>query len=268
MRLTMCPRSIALIFITACGSFGQAPPPPAFDAASVKLSSPADLRGPTFQFNPGGALKITNGTLRDIIETAYSARDFQILGGPGWLNSERYDISARSAPADAQTGQGNPANDVAETRLKLQTLLTQRFQLQVHREIKDLPIYALVVGKNGSKLIEGQAPASDGPPAGIRSGCGQMTGTMTSMANLAVYLERQLRRPVADRTGLSGKYNFQLDWTPDSGPCSPAANSDNGSSDAPSIFTAIEEKLGLKLESTKGPIEVIVVDRAEKADEN
>ncbi len=96
-----------------------------------------------------------------------------------------------------------------------------------------------------------------------------MTGTMTSMANLAIYLERQLRRPVVDRTGLSGKYDFQLDWTPDSGPCSAsAANSDNGASDSPSIFTAIEEKLGLKLASTKGPVEVIVVDHAEKADEN
>ena len=93
------------------------------------------------------------------------------------------------------------------------------------------------------------------------------------MANLAVYLERQLRRPVVDRTGLSGRYNFQLDWTPDSGPC--AAPIDEGgpgtpvsSPDGPSIFTAVQEKLGLKLESTKGPVAVIVVDHAEKADEN
>ncbi len=175
------------------------------------------------------------------------------------MNSERYDISAKSAP-------GSSPNGVSETRLKVQTLLAQRFQLEVHRETRDLPIYALVVGKNGSKLIEGQASVPDGAPTGIRAGCGQITGTMASIGNLAVYLERQLRRPVVDRTGLSGKYNFQLDWTPDSGPCS--ASVDSALSDAPSIFTAIEEKLGLKLESTKAPVEVIVVERAEKADEN
>ncbi len=130
---------IALILITACASLAQtAPSPPAFDAASVKPGKPGDLRGPAFQFTPGGGLNITNGTLRDIIETGYGVRDFQILGGPGWLNSDRYNIAARSAPGDAQTG-------VPETRLKVQTLLAQRFQLKVHRETRDLPIYALVV---------------------------------------------------------------------------------------------------------------------------
>jgi uncharacterized protein (TIGR03435 family) len=270
----MCPRSIALIFITVCASFGQAPPSASpFDAASVKLSRPGDSRGSTFQFTPGGGLNITNGTLRDIIETAYSVRDFQILGGPGWLNSERYDVSARSAPHDAQTGPGDSPNRVADTRLRLQTLLAERFKLNIHRETRHVPIYALVVGKSGSKLIEGETAVSERSTGGIRAACGQMTGTMASMANLAVYLERQLRRPVVDRTGLSGRYNFQLEWTPDSGPCStPLDGSGPGapvnSSDGPSIFTAVQEKLGLKLESTKGPVTVIVIDHAEKADEN
>jgi uncharacterized protein (TIGR03435 family) len=247
-------RSIALIFITACAALGQVL---VFDAASVKPSNPGDIGGSTFQFTPGGGLKITNGTLRDIIETAYSVRDFQILGGPGWLNSRRYDVLAKSAPGSAQ-------NAVAETRLKLQMLLAQRFRLTIHRETRDLPEYALVIAKSGAKLIDGEAPISEQSPAGIRAGCGQITGTMASMASLAVYLERQLRRPVVDRTQLSGKYNFQFEWTPDSGPCP----GDSVSSDGPSIFTAIEEKLGLMLESAKGPVEVIVVDRAEKADEN
>lgn len=251
-----------LFLITACVIAAQPALSPAFDAASVKVGDPNDLRGPTFQFNPGGGLSITNGTLRDIIETAYSVRDFQISGGPGWLNSERYDIIARSAPTPTQPESGDPANGVLETRIKLRTLLAQRFQLQVHRETRDLPIYALVIAKSGSKVIEGNAPSPGGSAAGIRAGCGEITGTLTSMANLAVYLERQLRRPVADRTGLSGSYNFQIDWMPDSGPCLAA------DPDAPSIFTALEEKLGLKLESTKGPVEVIVVDHAEKADEN
>lgn len=189
----MCLGSIALIFITACASFAQMPPSAStFDAASVKPGKPGDSRGSTFQFTPGGGLTITNGTLRDIIETAYNVRDFQILGGPGWLNSERYDLSARSAPGAAQTGPGNSPIGMADTRLRLQTLLAQRFQLKIHRETREVPIYSLVVGKSGSKLIAGEEVVSERSPAGIRAECGQMTGTMASMANLAVYLERQL----------------------------------------------------------------------------
>jgi uncharacterized protein (TIGR03435 family) len=252
---------VALIFIAACARSGQLPPAaPAFDAASVKASKPGDSRGSTFQFTPGGGLMITNGTLRDIIETAYNVRDFQIPGGPGWLNSERYDISARSASDSTQT----------ETRIKLQTLLAQRFQLRVHREMREVPVYALVAGRSGSKLVEAGASVSERSTAGIRASCGHIAGTMASMANLAVYLERQLRRPVVDRTGLSGRYNFQLDWAPDSGPCSMPADAGAavGSSDGPSIFTAVQEELGLKLESTKGPVEAVVVDHAQKPDEN
>jgi uncharacterized protein (TIGR03435 family) len=258
----LSPRAVTLIFVTAFTTFGQS----TFDAASVKPGKPNDSRGPTFQFPPGGGLRITNGTLRDIIETAYSVRDFQILGGPAWLNSERYDILARTSP------DGSP-NGMAETRVKLQALLGQRFQLKIHREMRDLPMYALVIGKSGFRLPPSEAEISGASKAGIRSVCGQMVGTMTSIPNLAVYLERQLRRPVQDRTGLSGRYSFQLDWTPETGPCSaPVDGSAPGiaipSSDGPSIFTALQEKLGLKLEAIKGPVEVIIVDSAEKADEN
>jgi uncharacterized protein (TIGR03435 family) len=202
---------MALIVITAGASFGQVPPPAStFDAASVKPSKPGDTRGSTFQFTPGGGLSITNSTLRDIIETAYSVRDFQILGEPGWLNSERYDISARSALDAAQTGPGNSPNGVADTRLRLQALLAQRFQLKIHREMRDVPIYALAVGKSGSKLIESEPTVSIPSTAGIRAGCGQITGTMASMANLAVYLERQLRRSVVDHTGLGWQVQFSI----------------------------------------------------------
>jgi uncharacterized protein (TIGR03435 family) len=179
----------ALILITACAGFAQtAPSPLAFDAASVKPGNPSDLRGPTFQFNPGGALNITNGTLRDTIETAYSVRDFQISGGPAWLNSAKYNIVAKSAAGDAP-------NDVPATRLKVQTLLAQRFQLRIHRETRELPIYALIVGKSGSKLVEARPPAPDDPPAGIRAECGQITGTIASVANLAVYPGKTVTAP-------------------------------------------------------------------------
>jgi uncharacterized protein (TIGR03435 family) len=240
----------ALLVFTAWG-FGQNTAAPAFDAASVRPGAPDDARGSTFEFPPGG-LKVTNGTLMGIIESAFEVRDFQILGAPGWANSDRFNIVARSAP------DGGPF-EISATRRKLQTLLGERFQLKAHRETRELPIYVLAIGKNASKLKE--ARASDGP-VGIQRGCGQMTGTAASMANLTTYLSRELGRPVEDRTGLSGRYDFHVDWTPDSGPCTGSAT------DGPSLFTALQEQIGLKLESTKGPVEVIVIDSVEKPDDN
>jgi uncharacterized protein (TIGR03435 family) len=251
-----------LTFLVSCTVFGQSlPSSPTFEVASVKPGRPGDARGSTFQFTPGGGLKVTNGTLKGIIETAYDVRDFQISGGPGWLTSQRYDISAGAASGDA---------GMNETRQRLQALLAQRFRLKVHRETRDLPVYVLVVGKSGSKLVEAGASNT---PAGIGRECGRMTGTSASMANLTLYLSRQLERPVLDHTGLSRRYDFRFDWTPDSGSC--AGQADGGgpgaalsSSDGPSIFTALQEKLGLKLESTKGPVEVLVIDHAERADDH
>ena len=224
---------------------------PVFDAASIKPSNPDSVGGSTFSFTSGGGFAATNATLKGLIESAYDVRDFQISGGPGWLDSDRYDLTAKSSPGASGT--------TNETRQRLQSLLSERFQLRVHRETKDLPEYALVVGKGGAKLREGE-PANG--PAGIQRECGRMTGTGASIANLTVYLSRQLDRPAVDKTDLAGRYDFQFSWTPDSGPCAGA------SSDAPSLFTALQEELGLKLESTKGPVEVIVVDGAEKASAN
>jgi uncharacterized protein (TIGR03435 family) len=235
----------------------------AFDAASVRPGAPDDVRGSTFEFPPGG-LKVTNGTLIGIIESAFEVRDFQILGAPGWAKSDRYNIVARSASGDGSV-------EISATRRKLQTLLSQRFQLKAHHETRDLPIYVLTTAKAGSKLKEENASNT---PAGIHWTCGQMTGTRTSMANLTTYLSRELGRPVLDRTGLLGHYDFHVDWTPDSGPCAGSAPDDAGPRavvsplSGPSLFTALREELGLKLESTKGPVEVIVIDSVEKPDHN
>jgi uncharacterized protein (TIGR03435 family) len=147
-------------------------------------------------------------------------------------------------------------------------LLAERFQLRVHRETRELPEYALVVGKNGLKVKE----ITDLPEAGIASNCGRMTGTRAVMSGLAVVLSRELGRPVLDRTSLAGKYNFQLTWAPETGPCSQPADvrgsEASNPDDGPSVFTALQEQLGLKLEAIKGPVEIIVVDQAEKADAN
>jgi uncharacterized protein (TIGR03435 family) len=234
-----------------------------FEVASIKRSEPGNARGSTFEFLPGGGLRIANGTLRAILETAYDVREFQILGGPGWVNSERYDILARSADSLAN-GAGTP-NDVKAIRLRLQALLRQRFNLDVHRETRELPEYLLEVAKKGAKLIPGDASnGANNARTGIQRSCGQMIGTNATMANLSLMLARQLDRPVLDRTGLTGKYNFQFAWTPDTGPCSGSPESSN----APSIFTALEETLGLRLESIKGPVDSLIIDHADRPSEN
>jgi bla regulator protein blaR1 len=256
-----------LIFLASFKVFAQpAPALPTFEAASVKPSKP-DARGSSFNFTPGGGLTITNGTLKGIIETAYDVRDFQISGASGWMDSEHYDIFAKSAFDDSRAQTGNSQERIKETRLRLQTLLAQRFQLRIHRETKELPVYALALGKKGSKLAEaGNDP--ENPRSGIQAGCGQMTGMRASIANLTMTLSRQLGSPVLDRTGLPGKYDFHLQWTPDAGSCSPQPDGPAVSPDGPSIFTAIQEQLGLKLESTKAAVEIIVIDHVEKASAN
>jgi uncharacterized protein (TIGR03435 family) len=224
-----------------------------FDAASVKPADPGAV-GSTFQFPPGGRLTISNGTLRQIVETAwYDFRDFQIVGGPSWLNSERFDISAVSDSHGAADG-------IPEVRRKLQALLTERFELRVHTETRELPMYRLTPARGGPK-IESTNSADNSAAAGIQNSCGRLIGTRTTMANLRVYLSRLLHRPVEDDSGRAGKYDFEVEWIPDDAPCSPLT-------DGPSLFTALQEKLGLRLESAKGPQEVLVIDSVKRPGEN
>src|SRR5262249_36623332 len=137
--------------------------------------------------------------------------------------------------------------------------------LEVHRETRELPEYALEVAKKGPKLIQDDASnVSNNARSGIQRSCGQMIGTNTTMANLSLMLARQFDRPVLDRTGLTGKYNFEFAWTPDTHPCSGSPDSSN----AQSIFTAVEETLGLRLVSIKGPVDSLIIDHAERPSEN
>jgi bla regulator protein blaR1 len=246
----------------AVATDGQFLPLPQFEAASIKASEPGNIRGSTFEFFPGAGLRVKNGTLKAIVETAYDIREFQISGGPGWVNSERYDILAKSPSNEFRSDVGNSPEDIQAIRFRLQGLLAQRFHLQVHREMKELPEYALEIAKNGPKLIGEDPNVPRNSATGIQTTCGQMIGTSATMANLVFMLSRQLNRPVLDHTALTGKYNFRLQWTPDAGPCPGTPD------DTPSIFTALQEKLGLKLESMKGAVESLVIDHAEKPSEN
>jgi bla regulator protein BlaR1 len=247
-----------------------------FDVASIKPNNSGD--GPWNVRLPGvGRVRALNATLRSLITTAYSLPDLKLSGGPAWMDSARFDIDAR--------GQGKNPDEVLAM---LQTLLAERFQLKVHRETKELPIYALLVAKNGPKLDPPRGvgcfdPASvpaGGPPPEPNPGegpvrpCGgfnipspgQMYGAKVPMWRFAMMLTRMVGRIVANKTGLEGPYDITLRWNPNE--TQSAGELVAGDNSGPSIFTAMQEQLGLRLEAQKGPVEVLIVDRAERPSEN
>lgn len=275
--------AVAGMTLLTLGLFAQpAAPPLTFEVASVK-PSPPDARGTSIQIQPGGSLRVSNAPLMMILTVAYDVRPFQISGGPNWLTSERYDIVARAErgmdpdadPPDPRKMTDNQLKTLGEQmRERLRALLAERFELVIHRDTREAPVYVLVVGKNGPKLQTAEE-GKDGR-RGMQMGRGQLTGMAAPLAMLATTLSNQLGRPVLDRTGLTGKYDFKLEWTPDPGQgeikpgalapgVEPPPESD---SSGPSIFTAIQEQLGLRLESQKGPMEMIVIDHVEKASAN
>jgi uncharacterized protein (TIGR03435 family) len=233
----------ALIPIAA----GQTPAQPlAFEAASVKpVASPNS--GDSNYHIATGSLTLENYTLRDCIGFAYEVNYNQVAGGPKWMNSDAYDIRAKAA---------GPAKD-AELRLMLQSLLAERFHLATHRESKTVQGYFLVVARNGLKI----KPVDGAGHPSMQSHRGVIAVQATPLARLARNLAFTLRTPVVDATGVPGVFDFKLEWTPNS--ISPA-DADTG----PSIFTALQRQLGLKLEPRKVPLDIIVVDRAEKPSEN
>jgi uncharacterized protein (TIGR03435 family) len=224
-----------------------------FEAASVKPANP-DSHGTLVNFVPGGGLRVTNATLKDLIETAYQLRTFQIFAGRSWTGVTRYDVIASS---------GAPSND--DVRQKVQALLRDRFQLRVHNETRVLPLYSLVVAKNGIRA-SGLRTTSK-PRRGINARRGAMIGEAAPMATLASRLSNELGRAVVNNTRLDGNYDFMLQWTPEPGPAPP---DDQTAVDAtyPSLFTALREQLGLRLEAARGPVEVIVIDHVEKPGDN
>jgi uncharacterized protein (TIGR03435 family) len=250
VRRVSCARNLIALCLTATLHAQTS-----FDVASIKRSEPNSPNGSTFEYRTGGGLRVQNGTLGGLIESAYDVRDFQIIGGPDWVNVDRFDVLARSASDAAPASRDT---DIAATRLKLRAVLADRFQLVLYRETRELPRYVLRVNRDGPKPALERASSAANTRTGIQSTCGHMMGTSASMTNLTLYLSRQLRRPVLDATGLSERYNFQLDWTPELAPCGDSAG------DAPSIFTAIQEQLGLTLDASKGPVDVLVIDSAQR----
>jgi uncharacterized protein (TIGR03435 family) len=255
-----------------------------FDVASIKPSG-EDIHRVGIQFMPGGGIRTTGTPLKFLITFAYDVRDFQVSGGPGWMNSERFDIVAKSERKDSESAAediGNMTDEQLKTnaekiREKLRALLADRFQLTLHRETKDAQVYALVVGKSGAKLKESEVKQGGKRNRMMRMGRGDFNAEGVGLDMLANALSNALGRPVLDRTGITGNFDFKLQWTPDPGqfggfPAGPPPPGVEGppppDPNGPSIFTAVQEQLGLRLESQKGPVDLIVIDRAEKPSEN
>lgn len=250
-----------------------AAPSLAFEVASIKVDRSGDLRVGAF-FRPG-RFTARAGAISLIIAVAYNVHPFQISGGPSWVESDRYDIQAKESDATAEELRKlPPAKAMEKQALLLQSLLADRFHLKVSHQLKELPIYALVIAKNGPKL---QEPKPDDKGPDIRMGPGQLTCRVFGMATLAAVLSNQMDRTVLDQTGLKGNYDFTLQWSRDQTMAGMPREQGGGGagpdaapldSSGPSFFTALQEQVGLKLESTKGPVDVIVIEHIERPTEN
>ena len=240
---------------------------PEFEVASIKPSAPdSSLK---VDFAAGGKLFITNATLRFLIKIAYDIGDDQLAGGPGWIGSRRFDLAAtpeRSLGGDPKSMAPDQILVFHKpVRLRLQRLLADRFQLELRRESTPMPIFALVVAKGGPKKLTATKSTADPQ---LKFGNGVLNAIGVDMATLAKFLsEGQTGRPVADITGLRGKYDFHLEWAPDTSrnppPADGTANQPPADAGGISIFTALQQQLGLKLDARTDAADRLVVVRAE-----
>jgi len=240
-------------------------PPAAFDVATVKPSDrpsgSSTIRGRPDSLTAGG-------TAFRMIAYAYKLHDFQVIGGPGWLNTATWEITAKvDQPPTNYDSLSNDARGSLQDQ-RMQAVLAQHFNLKCHFETKELPVYNLVVAKSGPKLTP--TPADSAKKGSVdsegRSRQNHIEANGITMDTVAAMLSTSLGRTVIDKTGLTGLFDFTLTYTsdPDAGS---SASSDDAAS-GPTIFTAIEEQLGLKLESSKGPVQILVIDSIEKPSEN
>ena len=261
--------------------------PPSFEVASVKENRSGDLRSP-MRTEPGGRFTATNVLLKFLIAEAFMGPQpvhlsSRIVGGPDWINSTRFDIIAKASTEFRSSPEG-PPNELV---LMLRSLLEDRFKVRTHRETRELPVYELVVaradGKLGPQLRQSTANC-DGPPPPRQPNepppCGAMRGPARVMAGgipmrrfaemltaiMAVGTPASADgRLVVDKTGLSGRFAFNLTWAPDQIPTvAPPPGIPPVDPNGPSLVTALQEQLGLKLESAKGPVEVLVIDSVER----
>jgi len=273
-----------------------APPPPSseaeakFEVTSVKKSGPPGQGFLPFRLQ-GGRFSMGGMTVGSLITLGYGIQRFQLVGGPAWLNTDRFDINAISEDVPLQP---TPPGTPNRMQLLVRSLLKERFALKTHNETRELPLSYLVMAREDRKLGERLRPstidcralmaerakaAKEGAPppppkpgeipgCGMRGGLGQITAGSIALSNFAQMLGSMLNRPIYDRTNLTGNFDIQLDYTPDQMPqIPPGVTLPPGltlpSPDGPSLNTALQEQLGLKLDATRGPVDVLVVDSVE-----
>jgi uncharacterized protein (TIGR03435 family) len=270
------PNPLALVLTkanaTTAWTIPEPPPPakpmvasdPAFEVATIKPAKP-DAQGKGINVNPSGQFSTRNTSLGDLITFAYGLHARQIVNGPSWIDTDKFDIAAKPEVA------GMP-ND-KQVKTMVQKLLAERFKLTSHRDKRELTAYTITVGKGGPKLKASEGDPNGLPGLGFR-GLGSMIARNATIVDMAgLFQIMVLDRPVVDQTGLTKRYDFQLNWTPDdsqfggrggAAPPAPAANGDV----PPDLYTAIQQQLGLKMDSVKAPVDVMVIDHVEKPSDN
>jgi uncharacterized protein (TIGR03435 family) len=286
--LTVASVLTATVFLPRLGA--QAPEPlPSFEVASIKQNKSGEASN-FIRRQPGGRFNAQNMTARTLITFAYQLQGFQLEGGPGWLTSDRWDIVAKAEGDPPPVPPGGPPDPLM---LMLRSLLAERFKLVMHGETKEMPIYSLVLaredGRLGSQLQKssldcaaqaaararggGPPPAPPAPgermPCSFRIGFGQMMMSGFPVSEIARSLSGMVQRVVLDRTGLTGPYEMDLKYTPEQsqlpgGPPPPGVEVPAIDPNGPSLFTALQEQLGLKLEPQRGPVDVTVIDSIER----
>ncbi|WP_031500559.1 M56 family metallopeptidase [Bryobacter aggregatus] len=253
---------------------------PTFDVVSIKPSDP-NGRGTMFRVVPGGGLNIVGAPVRELIMFGYGVRQYQISGGPGWVGTERFDVTAKgsadpNAPSDPrQLNEEQRQALQLLLRKRIQALLAERFQLQMTEETKELPVYHLVEAKGGAKLKVSDS-ASSAENRSIRMQRGMLTVASISLTETTTALSNIVGRPVIDKTGKAGLFDLKLEWTPEGGPGIPGGPGGPGGAEppppadaaGPTIFTALQEQWGLKLESAKGPVVTYRIDSVQKPSAN
>ena len=293
-RLVLALMVPAVIAVGVRAQDAPAPSSLAFEVASVKGNTSGG-EGMMFRTQPGGRFNVTNVPLKEIIRFAYGVQPFQITGGPDWIGTARWDIVAK---ADASTPLGPAApGTLSPIALMLQNLLADRFKLKVHRESREMPVYALVLARSdgtlGPKIERNQtdcaamarnagrtggppagppAPPKPGerPPCGAFMGPGSVAAGAVGISQLATMLSQRVGRTVLDKTGLDGLWSFNLDFAPEfpQGAPPPGVQLPPSDPDAPSLYTALQEQLGLKLDAQRGPVDMLVIDSADHPTED
>jgi uncharacterized protein (TIGR03435 family) len=284
--LVGAPRPQAQSFSAPAGSVDAPNPdvPLYFEAASVKPSDPKAGPGMGIRRQPGGRFNTFNTTVRILVTFAYQIQDYQLVEAPDWIKNTRYDIVAKMEGDPPPVRPGTGADHMM---LATRTLLTERFKLKVHRETREMDMYALMMAKSDGKPGPRLKPAGNdcspeaiaarrgapppapgtGPVCGINFQAGRIRFGGYPLSLFAQSISNTVGRAVVDRSGLAGNWDFELNFAapPPQGPLPPGVEVPPTDPDAPDLFTAVREQLGLRLESTRGPIEVLVIDSIETA---